>query len=58
MTAAVELLKSVTWNWVWLATNSDEDMATLLSLIESGMPKFCHQLPPQLPPILSTPIFH
>ena len=48
MTAAVESLKSVTWDQVWLATNSDEDMATLISLIESGMPKFPHQLPPRL----------
>ena len=48
MTAVDESLKSVTWDQVQLATNSDEDMATLLSLIESDTPKFCHQLPPQL----------
>ena len=48
MTTAVESLKSVTWDRVWLATNSDEDMATILSLIKSGMAEFHHQLPPWL----------
>ena len=48
MTAAVKSLKSVTWDRVWLATNSDEDMTTLLSLIESGIPEFRHQLSPWL----------
>ena len=48
MTAAVESLKSVTWDWVSLATNSNEDMTTLLSPIKSGIPEFCHQLPPRL----------
>ena len=48
MTAVIDSLKSVTWDWVRLATNSDEDMATLLSLIESGMLEFRYQLPPQL----------
>jgi len=27
------------------ATASDEDMHLLLSLIENGMPQFCHELP-------------
>ena len=41
-------LKSVTWERVKLETNSDEDMAQLLFIIESGFPNHRDQLPPQL----------
>jgi hypothetical protein len=45
---ALETLQSVTWNRVREATSSDQDMLTLSSFIENGMPDFRHELPPQL----------
>ena len=53
--AAINLLQSVTWAHVHLATASNDDMNQLLSIIESGMPDSRHQLPPQLTGVLSVP---
>ena len=44
-TYSLESLHSVTWDRVREATDSDEDMHLLLSLIENGMPQFRHELP-------------
>ena len=36
---------AVTWERVKLATTSHGDMTQLIDIIESGFPKFCHELP-------------
>ena len=36
---------AVTWERVKLATASNGDMTRLIDIIESGFPKFCHELP-------------
>ena len=48
--AAVQLhdTQVVSWNQVRIATSSDLDMSSLLSIIEEGMPDKRCQLPPQL----------
>ncbi len=45
---ALTSLNSVTWDKVRHATSSDENMNLLLSTIESGIPKYRHELPPTL----------
>jgi len=39
---------AITWDRVHLATAGDQDMATLLHIIERGFPQFCHKLPAAL----------
>ena len=39
---------AITWNRVQLTTTSDQDIIQLVSVIESGFPKFRHELPPPL----------
>ena len=41
-------LRSVTWDRARQATVSDENMHLLTSIIESGMPRFRHELPAPL----------
>ncbi len=41
-------MKSVTWERVQTATASDDNMHTLVDLIESGIPAFRHELPTPL----------
>jgi len=51
MSSAVAQLKeihTVDWNQMCTATSSDEDMLSLLSIIEEGMPNHKCQFPPQL----------
>ena len=44
--AQLQDIKTVDWNQVRTATNSDSDMLSLLSIIEEGMPDHRSQLPP------------
>ena len=51
--SAVSLLdslavRSVTWDRVHTATASDNSMNELINFIESGIPEFRHEFPPQL----------
>ena len=46
-TSALQTM-AVTWDRVRLATTGDQDMATLLHIIESGFPQFRHELPAAL----------
>ena len=46
--AQLQDIKTVDWNQVRAATNSDSDMLSLLSIIEEGMPDHRSQLPPPL----------
>ena len=39
---------AVTWDRVKVVTASNRDMVHLMSIIESGFPNFCHELPPAL----------
>ena len=41
-------LQSITWDAVRVATNSDENMAKLVDMIESGMPESRNQMPVQI----------
>ena len=39
---ALSSLPSTTWDRVRLATSSDSDLNLFLTIIESGIPKYCH----------------
>ena len=39
---------AITWDRIKVATASDTNMVQLTSIIESGFPEFCHELPPAL----------
>ena len=39
---------AITWDHIKVATASDTNMVQLISIIESGFPEFCHELPPAL----------
>jgi hypothetical protein len=41
-------VRSVTWDRVCTATASDNSMNELINFIESGIPEFRHEFPPQL----------
>jgi len=45
---AMSTIQAVTWNRVKLETASDSNMNQLISIIEDGMPRQRHELPPQL----------
>jgi len=47
-TSSLNAIQSVTWSRVRLETASDENMNTLLSLIDDGMPDHKNELPPPL----------
>jgi hypothetical protein len=40
-------VRSVTWDRVCTATASDNSMNELINFIESGIPEFRHEFPPQ-----------
>ena len=47
-TAHLQDIQTINWNQVCTVTSSDGDMATLLSIIEEGIPNHKYQLPSQL----------
>ena len=47
-TSSLHTLQSITWDKVRIATTSDENMSTLVNIVEDRMPEFRHELPEPL----------
>ena len=46
--AALNSLQVISWDRVRKKTSSDEEMTTLIDILESSIPEFRHELPPPL----------